>query len=179
MSIGIFYLSETIGQDEQKNLLPENGFQLFLKRAPNINFWVQKANLPGVELGVVESPNPFLAIPVPGDHIKFEDFDIIFRVSENLENYLEIYNWMIGLGKPNEFKQYADLKNNPLPSESIYSDISLLITNSKRNINIQVDLIDAFPQAISGLQFNVTEQDVQYLYANARFSYSYPKITIL
>jgi hypothetical protein len=42
---------------------------------------------------------------LPGDKILFEDFSLRFLVDENLENYMEIHNWIRGLGFPESLEE--------------------------------------------------------------------------
>jgi hypothetical protein len=58
------------------------------------------ANIPGMTLGIANQPTYLKDIPTPGDKIEFDDFTIRFLVDENLENYMEIQNWIRGLGFP-------------------------------------------------------------------------------
>lgn len=154
------------------SFLAPQGFQLYIKRAPNVNFFVQNAPIPGVELGVAEIVNPFINIPVPGDHMSFEELEIVFKVDEDLANYLEVYTWLKTLGKPSSFKDLAKLTAQPDYTQlGIYSDITLLIQNSKNNIKFEVLFEDAFPTALSGINFDATAEDVDYLQASARFIY--------
>ena len=44
--------------------------------------------------------------------MNFEDFKLRFLVDEDLENYMEIHNWMTGLGFPYSLEQYKELRDN-------------------------------------------------------------------
>ena len=50
-------------------------------------------------------------LPIPGDKMEFEDLNVRFLVDENLENYMEIQNWMRGLGFPESFQEIYDLQD--------------------------------------------------------------------
>lgn len=158
---------------QNKNFLAPQGFQLFLKRAPNLNYFCQVVNVPGVELGVVETPTPFINIPLPGDHLRYEELEVTFKVNEDLANFLEISNWMLGLGFPDDFSQYAALNVQPQTTGlGVKSDITLLVANSKRNMKFEVVFRDAFPTALSGIRFDSTLEDLDYISASARFSFT-------
>jgi hypothetical protein len=60
-------------------------------------------------LGNIDVGNYLKAIPVPGDQIQFEDLTLQFLVDENMENYLEIHNWIYSLGYPKSVDQFGDL----------------------------------------------------------------------
>ena len=49
-------------------------------------------------------------IPVPGDKLRYEDLTINFMVDEELENYIQIYQWMTSLGYPQSVAHYSELQ---------------------------------------------------------------------
>jgi hypothetical protein len=51
-------------------------------------------------------------LPTPGDIIEFGDLSLRFLVDENLENYMEIQNWIRGLGFPENLQQFDDLEKS-------------------------------------------------------------------
>ena len=155
-----------------RNLLSPLGYKLVLKRAPNVVFWCQKFPIPGIELGVVDVPTPFITLQVPGEHMKFDDLEIIFKVDDDLTNYLELFNWIIALGNPDSFEEYAAIAAEPIASGlGISCDITVLIVDAKRNVTLEVVFVDAFITALSGITFNSTLEDIRYINAAARFSY--------
>lgn len=164
-----------------KNFLSPLNFTFKLKRAPHVNFFIQSINIPEISVGPVDIPNPFVRIPVSGEHLTYGNLTINFKVDEDLENYLEIHNWMLGLSKPESYQQYADLKAQPTYSGyGIVSDIDLLVLTSAKNPNYRINYKDAFPIALGGLQFSTTSTDVNYLEVSATFrylSYSIEKIS--
>lgn len=154
-----------------KNFLSPLGFRFTLTRAPNLSFNVQEARIPGLQLSQAETPTPFVSIPI-ASHITYNPLSISFRVSEDLDDYLEIYNWMNALGAPESFAQYKALKDvEPGNPSTVYSDISLLIMNSAMKPNIKVTFYDAFPIALGDLQFLTTDTDVNYIQCTVDFEY--------
>ena len=163
-----------------KNYLSPLSFQFSIKRAPNVNFFIQSVSLPGLMLDQVETPNPFVQIPYQGDHIYFEELGIHFKVNEDLSNWLELYNWIIAMGFPESYDQYKSISSQPKMSGlGIKSDISLLIADSNKALTFQITFKDAFPISVSNLQFDTTIQDVSYLDAFAAFRYTTYEITKL
>jgi hypothetical protein len=155
-------------------------FEFSIKRAPNVNFFIQNVSLPGIMLDQVESPNPFVQIPHTGDHIYYEELGIQFKVAEDLHNWLEIHNWIKGTGFPDNYDQYKEIASgNKTVGLGLKSDLSLLIANSNKNLSIDVTFKDAFPISISALQFDTTSDDVPYLDAFAAFRYVSYDIRIL
>lgn len=155
-----------------RNFLSPLNFKFRIKKAPGVNFFVQKLNIPSLSLQPVSIGNPFVAIPRAGDHIAYGDFSVTFKVDEDLQNYMEIFNWVTELGKPYNYEQYASIQARPVPSgEGIFSDIEIDILTSKRAANYAVVMEDAFPFDLSGIEFDTTFQDVEYVSATAMFKY--------
>lgn len=162
------------------NFLSPLGFRFQIKKTPHVNYFVQAVNLPSMALGFTSIPSPFIKIPVPGDHLQFGDLDITFKVDEDMKNYLEIYNWMLGIGKPNDYQQYAALKNQDQGSgEGILSDLTLTVLSSAMNPIYEITFVDAYPTSLSGLQFTSELADVEYLQSTVSFQYRIFNITAL
>ena len=158
---------------DNKNFLSPLNFKFQIKKAPHVNFFIQKVNIPAISLPPPISPNPFVNIPYPGEHITYEPLSIEFKVDEDLQNYLEIHNWIRGLGKPQDYQEYADIsKEDPMTGEGIYSDISLVVLSSTKMPNYELIFIDAHPVSLSGITFNTTSTDVNFITASAQFKYT-------
>ncbi len=161
-----------------KNFLSPLNFRFQIKKAPHINFFLQTVNLPEISLPVPEQANPFINIGQTGDHMKYGDLKISFRVDEQLEDYLEIANWIRALGFPENHEEYREIQDHPhWTGDGIRSDISLLIHNSAKMPNFDVTYVDAFPIALSGLEFTTMDSTVNYIAASATFRYTYYTIT--
>lgn len=160
------------------NFLSPLGFKFQIKKAPNISFFVQSVTLPSLQAGNPNVPTPFIRMPLAGDHMEFGDFSITFKVDEDLESYLEIYNWMVGIGKPDAYEQYKQLSIKP-DGEGIYSDLTLTILNSSMHAKHEVVMIDAFPTFLSELTFDSRMSDVDYVEATATFKFRKFNITTL
>lgn len=161
-----------------KNFLSPLGFKFQIKKAPHVNFFIQQVNIPSLILQSPEKGNPFVNIPYPGEHLKFGELKISFKVDEDLQNYLEIHNWIRALGKPENFNQYKEIQNKPIASgDGIYSDISLMVLSSTKMANYEIVYIDAYPVMLSDLQFNTVDTDVNYITASSTFEYTYYTIT--
>jgi len=165
-------------QIENRNFLSSLGFKFTLNRAPKVAFFSNTANIPAITLGVAMQPSYTTDIPVPGDKMDFEDFTLRFLVDENLENYMEIQNWMRGLGFPESLQQIYDWQTTnevfEQPSNSqmnLYSDGTLLVLNSNQNFNFNVIFRSMFPYQLSTLQFDATNPDNEYFTAEVTFKY--------
>lgn len=157
-----------------RNFLSPLNFKFSLKRAPHVNFFIQKVNLPSLELPPVNSPNPFVNIPYSGEHITYGELSITFKVDEDLQNYLELHNWIKSLGKPQSFEGYKTLsEKDEFTGDGLKSDISLMVLSSTKSANYEIVFAEAHPISLSGIVFNTTDDNVNYIEASAAFKYTY------
>ena len=168
-------------QIQNRNFLSPLGYKFVLNRAPKVAFFANSANIPGIELGTTEQPNYLRKIPVPGDMMEFEDLTLRFMVDEDLENYMEVQNWMRGLGFPESLSEIYNLQNQKefkkyypdvFRSEmNIYSDGTLyVLTNTEVN-NFKVKFQGLFPYSLTTIQFDSTPEDIRYVTAEVKFKY--------
>jgi hypothetical protein len=156
-----------------KNFLSPLNFKFLLKRAPHINFFVTKANIPSISIPQIDIPNMFVPIPTTRTHLTYGTFGITFQVDEDLTNYMEIHNWIRALGFPDNFDEYSALSTVPqYTGEGLRSDLGLIILNSTKTPNFEFSFRDAFPTYLSDVTFDTTMQDVQYVTASAEFAYT-------
>lgn len=156
-----------------KNFLSPLNFKFQIKKAPHVNFFIQKVNIPAINLTSPQFPTSFVKVPIPGDHIDYSDLEITFKVDEDLTNYLEIHNWIKALGKPDNFEQYRAIEEKKSwTGDGIYSDISVMVLSSTKSANYETIYTDAYPYALSGLTFGTTDEDVNYIEASASFKYT-------
>lgn len=156
-----------------RNFLDPTKFRFAIKRAPSVQFFVQSINLPGFNIGPVSEGTPFVAIPFSGEHISYEPLQVTFMVDEDLQNYMEIYTWMRGLGFPDNFDQYKTLATQPkYTGTGVKSEVSLMILTSSNNPKYNVVFSDAFPTALTRIQFDANATDIQYVTCTATFSYT-------
>lgn len=156
-----------------KNFLSPLGFKFGIKKTPGVNYFVQAASIPSISLGVATVPTPFVKLPIPGDHLDFGTFTITFHVDEELRNYMELYNWMIALGKPKDFTQYRAISDASKPGsgEGVYSDATLTILSSAKNPMVDVHFTNIFPTELTQLNFDSRLERVDYIECTATFRY--------
>jgi hypothetical protein len=162
------------------NYLSPLNFEFALKRAPHVQFFIQRVNIPGLRLEPPVFATPFVGVPEPGEHLTYDNLNISFKIDEDLLNYLEIHNWLKSLGKPKNFGEYKELSEQPqFIGQGLKSDISLIVMSNIKNPNYVVNFIDAFPMYLSSISFNTTDPDVTYLQADAIFKYTYYDIEVV
>ena len=163
-----------------KNFLSPLNFTFVLKRSPHLNFFVQKINLPSISIPTVDRNTPLLPIPFAAGQIEFEKLQITFKVDEDLQNYLEIHNWIRALGFPESNEQYKAMSlKDKATGEWVKSDLTLIISNGLKQPNYEVSFYEAFPTYVSDLDFETTDTDLEYITATTIFRYAYYTITKL
>lgn len=164
-------------QIENRNFLSPGGFKFTITRKPKLSFLSNSATVPGITLGTAVQPTYLRDLDVPGDKIQFEDFSMSFLVDETMENYMEIHNWIIGLGYPESVQQFKDLLNDEERNlnniKNQFSDGTLQILNSNYQVQAQVNFKDLFPVSLSALEFIADDSDTNYFTATATFKYTY------
>ena len=170
---------------DNRNFLSPTGFKFALKRSPGVAFFCNQANIPALDLGVAEQPSYLKDIPLPGDKIQFGDLNLRFLVDEDLVNFMEIQNWIRGLGFPESLAEFNDLKNEAIlgpmgkSTEDVYSDGTLQILSSNLIPKFQVVFNDLFPYSLSTVTFDATDTDIEYFTADVAFKYTIYEITDL
>ena len=172
-------------------------FRFMINQLPKVQFFTTAANIPDISLGEAVIPTPYKDIPIMGDKITFGNLDVSFIVDEHLENYIQIHNWLIGIGFPKNRQQFSsfrsDTSNNPTsaktvsvdrvgsatPDRGMYSDATLTILSNKNNPLVEVRFTDIFPVSLSALSYSQDATDVTYQTAEISFRYKLYEIVTL
>ena len=156
-----------------KAFLSPLGFKFQVKKLPTFIDYIQSVNFPSISMGETEGiSNPFQKIVVPGEHMEFSKLFVKFKLDANMVNYREIFDWIQGLGKPDNFNQYAAIVNQPAGSGTgAQVDATLTILDSDLQPNLQFYFYDLYPTQLSGFELNYTLNDVEYITADVEFSY--------
>jgi hypothetical protein len=141
------------------------------KLQENLTFTLTEFNVPGVNTGSPRFPTPFTDMPIRGDTLVFEEFTATFIVTEGMENWLEVYNWLVGITAPTNPREFRTKKTE-------YVDGHLNIYSSHNNNILTVNYINMFPTALTGIQFNTTDNESRIITAQVSFMYeSYNIVT--
>lgn len=145
----------------QQNSLSQLNFRLKLYTLPELEMRVQSVVIPGLNLGTIDIPTPFVTIPEPGN-ISYEQLTVNFMVGEDMKDYMEIFDWMVGLGYPDGLGTYTRK----------FIDGSVLILNSNQRVLKNVRFTDMYPVSLSDVNFDSTLSEIQYVTATASFRFS-------
>jgi len=161
------------GQPADINFLSPLGYKFTVSKLPNLDYFVQSFDFPRLSLNLTKDiQTPFNKVIVAGDHVTFDTFSLTFKIDENMEGYFELYDWIVGIGKPESFDQYKALVSGGAASgRGVQVDADLIILNGTMNPNIKVTFFDVIPITLSGFKFDSTQQDVNYVTATIDFKY--------
>ena len=81
-------------------------WRLAFNRVPKTTWFCTSANVPGITLGEAMFPTPMSDMFITGDKLTFETLNITFIVDEELQNYRELWDWMVGIGAPVNHSQW-------------------------------------------------------------------------
>jgi len=166
------------------NPLSPTGFRLSIQKLPDVSFFAQEVTLPDLSLPNIEMKTPLSAVSIPGELLEYGDFTINFLVDEEMKNYTAIYNWMIGLGFPEDHNQYGNFTKaqseasnyNVRNGATNYSDGVLEILGSN-NVGVKsITFVDLNPVSLSSLTFKSDETDINYLTGTVTFRYTLFKL---
>ena len=167
-------------QIQNRNFLAPTGFKFTVSRAPKIAYFGNRVNVPSQTLGIAEQSTYLRNIPRPGTEVSFEDLNLTFLVDEGLENYMEIQNWIRGIGYPESLDQIYDfqkddshtIKAKHTEEINLFSDATLTILDNVNLPKFKVIFDGLFPYSLSTLAFDATQTDLEYFTAEVSFKYN-------
>lgn len=159
-----------------RNRNPFIGIQseLVVRRLPDVEFFCQAVSIPGVSMTPVDQHTPLTPIRHAGDVVNFDEFEATFMVDEWLENYSSIFDWIVGLGFPEDSSQYADLSDvsKRLSGEGVASDVSVFLLDSRGRPKMEIVLYDAFPISITSIDVDSRRTDSDPMTCRVKFAYT-------
>ena len=174
-------------------------FRFVINQLPKVEFFNITASIPAINLGEAIFPTPYKDIPVMGDTLTYDNLSIGFIVDEYLENYISVHEWLTAIGFPKSRTQFSQFRSNisstPIATQGIstdigdvaastssrgmFSDLTLTILSNKNNPIVEVRFEDAYPVALSALDFSQQSTDIEYTTATVDFSYKIYEIVTL
>ena len=179
-------------QPDKLDYLSPTQFKFNIHQLPKVEFYCTAANVPAISLGEAVFPTPYKEIPIMGDTLTYDNLSITFVVDEHLENYIELHNWLIGIGFPKNRNQFSNFRSSTsstpvatqglsddigdvkpaTASRGMFGDATLTILSNKNNPIVEVRFKDVYPASLSGLNYTQQATDVEYLTASADFKYT-------
>ena len=190
-------------QPDNLDYLSPTQFKFNIHQLPKVEFFCTAANVPAINLGEAIFPTPYKQIPVMGDTLTYDNLSISFIVDENLENYIELHEWLTAIGFPKDREQFTTFRpstaDSPVITQGVsddrglttgssqlstsargmFGDAILTILTNKNNPVVEVRFQDLFPVALGALDFTQVATDVEYISVTADFSYKIYEIVTL
>lgn len=151
-------------QPADNNILSTNNFKLVFSDFPKMEYFIQEFTFPSTTLQTLEQPSRYKSIPIPGNQLTYDALSFTFSVSEDMSNYLEVYDWLVKSGTPNTGKEYQDAKD--------LRDCTLMVTTNNKNPILNIKFHGAFPTFLSGFQMNTTNTEYVPVTATATFAFA-------
>lgn len=161
------------------NLLQVNKYVLTFARCPNMQYFCQSVNVPGVSKVEIQQTTPFVDRYVPGEKAIYDLLNVTFMVDEELTAWLEIHDWIRAMTFPENFQEYRDLSKLTKFTSALssmgpqYTDGSLLLLSSSNKPYYKFKFYDMFPTSISSFIMNSSDSPENIITADASFRYSY------
>lgn len=146
------------------NLLQPTKYLVTFPEISETIYFCQKANIPGVSLGMALQQTPNLDLFHSGTKLEYNTFDITFMVNEDLSAWTAIYNWMKDLSSVES--SYAKRKENK-------KQAILTVMSNLNNPKYRVKLNNIFPLSLSDLEFDTTLSAEDHIMATASFRYDW------
>ena len=157
------------------NYLQPTKFLLVFDRLPNVQYFCQAVNIPGVSVGQAPINFPSVAVYTPGNQIAYNNFNITFTVDEQLQTWQEMYNWFRSFASPDgtdERNRLTTIQNSyKSQSKKELSDATLTILNNLNNPTVRVQFTNMFPVSLSDLQFDTKLSADDIMTADVNFVY--------
>lgn len=157
-------MAEATRQPKNLNYFIPTGFKFVIDKIPHVNFFCQSTNLPGLSAGQFLQVTPLRDMPIAGDKVQMNELRVRFIIDEELQNWLEVYNWIKGITFPEDLEQYN--------SEETYSDGFLTILTSNKNVQYVAKFTNLFPVDLTDIEMSSDVADAEVVAADATFAYT-------
>ena len=143
-----------------------SNFYCVFENLPNIVYFLQKFNLPGVTAKNIniERPQGADKLPVFAHSLTYEDLTLTFLMDENFTSYFSLYNWMF----ENQYRYY---------NEDCFTRMMLVILNNAKVPIIKMMFHSVLPTMIDTVPFE--SQSAEPIIWTASFTYYSYKVDYL
>ena len=162
------------------NFLQPTKYILAFNRLPTVQYFCQKANIPGVSIDSATFPTPLLDVPIAGTKLNYDEFTVSFLVDEYITSWTELYKWLLAMGSPKSLEDrvnYNTLQNSNTSKVSYYSDANLTVMTALNNPAVRINFHRMYPVSLTGIDFDTELSADTIITATATFRYEYFEIT--
>lgn len=160
-------------QPQNPNFLKNINHRFSIKRLPSVTYFCQEIKLPDIYVPPAQQQTALNTLPWPGEKVSFSTLSLSFKVDEDMTNYLEIQDWMYGIGLFETQNAYKTLESHGVMSgEGVMSDASAIIMSSKNNPIFDVTFKNIWPTSLSIEDLTTTDPDFNHLNARVEFQHA-------
>ena len=152
---------------ENTNFLQPTKFILTFPEVPDMIYFCQKVNLPGVSLGQAVQVTPNLDLYHSGTKLEYGTFDVSFLVNENLTAWTTLYDWM---------KDLSSVESTYSSRKERRKQAILTIMSNQNNPKLRIKYLNLFPISVGDLEFDTTLSAEEHVVATASFRYDWFEI---
>ena len=135
--------------------MPNTNFRVIFPKLPWVVLFLQGFSMPSFGVNEVSRVTPYADINEVGEKINYDPFSVSYFIDSGLKTYKSIYDWT---------------KRMTVAGSLVgETDNAILVINNVAMIRF----LDVWPMTTTGLEFDVTNQDVTYLRATTTFNYDY------
>lgn len=162
---------------ENTNFLQPTKFLLVFDRIPNVTYFCQEVNIPGISLPNIQVQTPVLDYHLAGNKLTYSPLNIRFMVDEKADSWKNIHQWFLSIGSPhgfNERNSLSAIQNAYKESKFLnYSDAVLTVLSNLNNPIMRIHFASLFPVSLSDIQFDTTLSADHIITADATFMVEY------
>ena len=158
-------LSQRKDRNPNTNYMAPNNFEITIDKLtkPSIGYTIVQCSVPSFDIGRAETAFSTRNVPLHADKINYGDLNVTFLVDENLDNYIELHDWMLA----------QVIQNDEYDKDYKRRDIKIIINSSHNNKVRTVTLRGAFPTNISEISLDSQITDIGYATCQATFAFAY------
>lgn len=160
-----------VNQVSSQNYIYPTYYRFTIAELPKLEYSVKKVTLPSFGYdSPVDQVNRFTLLKHPANRVSFGPLELEFLVDEDMENWLEISNW---IRRTSVVDDHMDIMEN---TKKHFTQGTLLITNSAMVPNLEVTFYNMFPISITGFQFDSSVTELTPWISTVNFAYDYYQI---
>ena len=155
------------------DLLNTTEFRVIIDRMPDINLMAQTFMVPGLSGNPPKQPTGLNPVNRGYNGVTFDQFNLGVILTANLDSYLKVFQWMVGIGFPTTNEEYAKL----MQQEGVTSDISVHLIGTNKKAFMEFRFRNAFPVTMSSIQLSTAQAELTPVLCDIAFTYDFIDIT--
>ena len=161
---------------QNTNYLQPTKFIMAFDRIPNVQYFCQSVNIPGMQLGAAPLNFPGLDVNAPGTKMMYNQLAMTFTVDEPMKSWQDLHSWFRSIASPagtDERNRLAALQSRRTTGTKSYSDATLTVLSALNNPLFRVRYYNCFPISLSDIQFDTEMSADDIITSDAIFLFDY------